>query len=156
MASKSKVGIIVGVSVVLLGVTAYLIYRGMKSSKDAMNKLNAQGGGNVSTPTSSDASSTTTPSTTTTTTTTPTTTTSETTPTSTQLAPSKLIIQPKSASILRATPSTLSAKRQTFGSGQQMQVSGVIKVGGYTWYQVLDPNTMVSGYIRGDQVSIVG
>lgn len=147
MANNKNVGIVIGVSVLLLGVTAFFIYRGIKSSKDAMNKLNAQGGGVPTTTPTSDVTTPTT--TTTTTTTTPTTTTTQTTPTT-------LVVQPKSASILREKPNTLSKRLVTFGSGQQIQVSGVIFVGGYNWYKLTEPNSNQSGFIRADQVSVLG
>ena len=148
MASKNKVGIIIGVSVVLIGVTAFFIYRGIKSQKDAMDKLKASAseppikdviGNTTQTQPITDATSTTT--------TTPTTQTSP--------IPNAPTIQPKSQSILRKTPSTLSAKLTTFGSGVQIKVEGVLNSGGYTWYKITDPTTKLQGFIRGDVVSVI-
>jgi len=141
MASKSKVGVMIGVSVILIGVTSYLIYRGIKNSKDAMEKLNAQGD-KTSTPSTTDV----TKSTTSTTTTTPT----------TSIIPTTLMVQPKSQSILREKPNTLSKKLVTFGSGQQIQVNGVVSSGGYNWYNLIEPNSKQSGFIRADQVLVLG
>ena len=150
MASKNNVGIIIGVSVVLVGVTAFFIYRGIKSYKDAMAKLNqGNSGGNTQTnqnqpiisnetqtpPIVADGSSTTTP---------------PTTP-----PPSNLMIQPKGQSILREKPSTLSKKLVTFSSGVQIQVEGITNVGGYQWLKITDPTSKLTGFIRADVVNII-
>jgi len=149
MENKTKVGIIIGVSVVLVGVTAFFIYRGIKSSKDAMNKLNkGNEGGNTQTnqnqpnignetqtPPIADGSSTPQP---------------PITP-----PPSNLMIQPKGQSILREKPSTLSKKLVTFSSGVQIQVEGITNVGGYQWLKITDPTSKLTGFIRADVVNII-
>jgi hypothetical protein len=152
MTSKNKVGIIIGVSVVLVGVTAFFIYRGIKSSKDALAKLNqGNSGGNTQTnqnqqiignetqtpPIVADGSSTTPPQ-------------PPTTP-----PPSNLMIQPKGQSILREKPSTLSKKLVTFSSGVQIQVEGITNVGGYQWLKITDPTSKLTGFIRADVVNII-
>ena len=150
MANKNNVGIIIGVSVVLVGVTAFFIYRGIKSSKDAMAKLNENGskpptkdvsGNTTQTPPIVDASNTNATTTDNSATITP--------------PPTKTIIQPKSQSILREKPSTLSKKLLLFGSGVQIEVEGVISVGGYMWYKITDPTTKQTGFIRADVVNLV-
>ena len=152
MENKSKVGIIIGVSVVLVGVTAFFIYRGIKSSKDAMAKLK----GDETKQPKKDVSGTTTQ-------TTPitdgtSTTTTETTPpitTETTPPPTRIFIQPKSQSILREKPSTLSKKLVTFISGVQIEVEGMVSVGGYQWLKITDPTSKLSGFIRADVVNII-
>jgi hypothetical protein len=127
-------------------VTAFFIYRGIKSSKDAMNKLNkGNEGGNTQTnqnqpnignetqtPPIADGSSTTQP---------------PITP-----PPSNLMIQPKGQSILREKPSTLSKKLVTFSSGVQIQVEGIVVVGGFQWLKITDPTSKLTGFIRADVV----
>tara|TARA_R110000868_G_scaffold101361_4_gene279095 strand:+ start:7900 stop:8361 length:462 start_codon:yes stop_codon:yes gene_type:complete len=152
MANKNKVGIIIGVSVVLVGVTAFFIYRGIKSSKDAMAKLKEGetkeqkkdvSGSTTQTPPIADGTSTTT-----------TTTTTDNSGTITP-PPTKIFIQPKSQSILREKPSTISKKLVTFVSGVQIEVEGMVSVGGYQWLKITDPTSKLSGFIRADVVNII-
>jgi len=148
--SKGKVGLIVGISVLLVGVAGFFIYKGIKSSKDAQKKLEEEAkkreaqGSTTTTTSDGNASATTT--------------TTETTPQVQQQTtppPSGLVIQPKGQSILRESTSTLSKKLTTFSSGVQIQVQGIANVGGYTWYKITDPKSGLVGYIRADVVNVI-
>jgi hypothetical protein len=149
--SKGKVGLIVGISVLLVGVASFFIYKGIKSSKDAQKRLEEEanknkGGQDTKSIITSDGNVS------------ATTTTTETTPQVQQQTtppPSGLVIQPKSQSILRQSTSTLSKKLVTFSSGVQIQVEGISNVGGYTWYKITDPKSGLVGFIRADVVNVV-
>jgi len=158
MTKQGKNGIIIGVSLLFLGVAGYFIVKAIRTTKGGNAKLKkdceSKGGtyvkgvcipsnqgkvGNTDIITKTDDVKT---DGTTTTTTTATTTT-------------EAYVIPKSQSNLRSQPNVLASvvKKYTKG-GEKALVTASQSVSGYTWYKVKDVASGLEGYLRSDVVTL--
>lgn len=143
---ENKTPIVAIVSVLLLGVTGYFIYRGIRASKETKRKLEEeadrrrrQQGQSGSTPSTGlgsifgggDAGS-------------------ESASAPTPVAVSVSTVRPRIQSVLRKDPNTRSAMLKKFVKSQDVTVTGAYKIGLFTWYKVSVDG--LEGYIRADQV----
>jgi len=142
MANKGNTTVIVIVSVLLVGVAGYFIYRGVKSSSDLKKKLGEKkpDGKETETTTTTDATST----------------------TVTQDLPVSNVpvgggqsitsVIAKTQTILRKTPSATGIAIKKHVKPTKYDVLQEVKSGIFTFYKVTDGTT--EGFIRSDQVII--
>ena len=155
MTKQGKNGIIIGVSILFLGVAGYFIVKAIGTTKRGNAKLKKdcedKGGtyvkgvctpankGKVASNTIIDANTTTNDVATTTTTTTTT----------------EAYVIPKSQSNLRSQPNVLASVVKKYNkAGEKALVTGSQSVSGYTWYKVKDVASGLEGYLRSDVVTL--
>ena len=156
MTKQGKNGIIIGVSLLFLGVAGYFVIKAIRTTKGGNAKLKkdceSKGGtfvkgvctpankgkvGDADVITKTDDVKTDASTTTTTTTTTET------------------YVSPKSQSNLRSQPNVLaSVVKKYTKAGEKALVTGTQSVGGYTWYKVKDVASGLEGYLRSDVVKM--
>jgi len=143
MANKGNTTVIVIVSVLLVGVAGYFIYRGVKSSSDLKKKLGEKKPDGTSTITDAGATSTTT-----------TTTTQDLPVSNVPVGGGQAItsVTAKTQTLLRKTPSGTGVVIKKHVKPTKYDVIQEVKSGIFTFYKVTDGTT--EGFIRSDQVIV--